>query len=112
MNTTFHTPSGASTQSARPGQHSANTLLARGALAGPLRLATVAAPSVVRDGFNPTRHTFSLLANGHAGWIQRAIFAVAGVLLVLGAVGPLKRTRASAGFGRPRRVPASSIAHR
>src|SRR5262249_21288806 len=53
---------------------------------------------VVRPGFDITRHSLSLLANGDLGWIQIANFVVTGALLLAGAVG-VKRTLV-AGPGR------------
>ena len=69
------------------------SLLGYGVLAGPLYLAVGLAQALTRDGFDPTRHAWSLLANGEHGWIQVANFLVAGVMTVAGAVG-LRRAMA------------------
>ena len=63
------------------------TLLTLGALAGPLYVVVGLAQALTRDGFDPTKHAWSLLSNGDLGWIQITNFVVAGVLTVLGAIG-------------------------
>ncbi|MGW4461922.1 DUF998 domain-containing protein [Micromonospora sp. NPDC004704] len=66
-------------------------LLAAGVVAGPLYVLVSVAQMLVRDGFDPTRHAWSLLANGTAGWVQSTNLIVTGLLVVAGAVG-LRRT--------------------
>ncbi len=63
------------------------TLLAAGAVAGPLFLATAAAQMLLRDGFDITHQPISLLSLGDAGWIQITNFVVAGVLVIALALG-------------------------
>lgn len=63
------------------------TLLACGALSGPLYFLTTFSQAAVRDGFDITKHPASLLSNGDAGWIQVTNFLVAGVLTIAGAIG-------------------------
>lgn len=70
------------------------TMLAAGAVAGPLFLATVAAQMLLRDGFDITHHPISLLSLGDAGWVQIANFVVAGVL-VIALAGGLRRVLTS-----------------
>ena len=41
----------------------------------------------IRDGFDPTRHAASQLANGDLGWIQVATFLVTGAMTIAAAVG-------------------------
>lgn len=77
-------------------------LLTAGVVAGPLYVATVVAQYFFRDGYDPTRHAASVLANGDFGWVQIANFVVAGALTVLAAAG-LRRTGA-AGTWAPRLV--------
>jgi hypothetical protein len=62
-------------------------LLACGVLAGPLYIAVTAIQASTRDGFDPTEHRYNLLTTGDLGWIHRANYIVAGVLMVLFAVG-------------------------
>jgi hypothetical protein len=42
---------------------------------------------MVRDGFDITRHSLSLLANGGGGWLHSAMMVTTGLLTVLGAAG-------------------------
>ncbi|MEV4628106.1 DUF998 domain-containing protein [Micromonospora sp. NPDC049523] len=62
-------------------------LLAAGVVAGPLYVLVSVAQMVARDGFDPTRHAWSLLANGTAGWIQVTNLIVTGLLVIAAAVG-------------------------
>jgi hypothetical protein len=73
----------------RPGRLAgqARRLLRCGMWAGPVFAATFLAEGAVRDGYRPLRHPVSSLALGPGGWVQRANFAVTGVLCLAGAVG-------------------------
>lgn len=62
-------------------------LLLAGSLAGPVYVLVGAAEALVRDGFDITQHSLSLLANGEGGWIHAVMMVTTGVLCVLGAVG-------------------------
>ncbi|MEV0283441.1 DUF998 domain-containing protein [Kribbella sp. NPDC050820] len=70
---------------------STRALLTGGIVAGPLYVAVWLGQAFTREGFDPTRHPASLLANGGPGWIQTANFVVCG-LLSLGAAIGLRRT--------------------
>ncbi|AGB26176.1 hypothetical protein Mycsm_06012 [Mycobacterium sp. JS623] len=63
------------------------SLLGYGVIAGPIYVLAVAGQMAVRDGFEPTRHAASQLANGDLGWIQIATFLVTGAMTVAAAVG-------------------------
>lgn len=63
------------------------TLLATGAIAGPLYVIVSAIEAFTRKGFNPTRHDLSFLSNGDLGWIHIGLFIVCGLLTILGALG-------------------------
>lgn len=63
------------------------TLLAAGAVAGPLFLGVVLAQMALRPGFDLARHPISLLGVGDLGWVQVANFVVAGALAFAFAVG-------------------------
>ncbi|WP_329108792.1 DUF998 domain-containing protein [Micromonospora sp. NBC_01699] len=76
---------------AAAGRGPTGTLLAAGVAAGPVYVLVSVAQMLTRDGFDPTRHAWSLLANGGAGWIQATNLIVTGLLVVAGAVG-LRRT--------------------
>jgi len=66
-------------------------LLTFGIVAGPLYILLGLLQMAIRPGFDITRHSLSLLANGDLGWIQTLNFLITGILLLAGAVG-LKRT--------------------
>jgi Protein of unknown function (DUF998) len=64
------------------------TLLACGALAGPLFTLTWVVESVTRAGYDPLRHPVSSLELGSGlGWVQQVNFVVAGLLSLAFAVG-------------------------
>lgn len=65
----------------------AGPLLAAGTLAGPLYVGIGTLEAVLRDGFDITRHSLSLLANGDAGWVHSTMMALTGLLTVVGVVG-------------------------
>jgi len=62
-------------------------LLACGIIAGPLYVIVGLIQMAIRPGFDITRHSLSLLANGDLGWIQILNFLVTGIFLIAGAVG-------------------------
>jgi Protein of unknown function (DUF998) len=51
----------------------------------------------IRPGFDITRHSLSLLANGDLGWIQILNFLVTGMLLIAGAVGVKRALKSGSG---------------
>lgn len=63
------------------------SLLGYGVIAGPLYVLSVGIQAAAREGFDPTRHAASQLANGDLGWIQIATFLVTGAMTVAAAVG-------------------------
>ena len=63
------------------------SLLGYGVIAGPIYVLAVAGQMATRDGFDPTRHAASQLANGDLGWIQIATFLVTGAMTFAAAVG-------------------------
>ena len=72
------------------------SLLGYGVIAGPIYEVAVAAQAATRNGFDPTRHAASQLANGDLGWIQIATFLITGAMTVAAAVG----IRRALGAGR------------
>ena len=72
------------------------SLLGYGVIAGPIYVVAVAAQAATRDGFDPTRHAASQLANGELGWIQVATFLITGAMTIAAAVG----IRRALGAGR------------
>lgn len=63
------------------------SLLGYGVIAGPFYLVLVAAQAFTRDGFDPTRHAASQLANGDFGWVQVLNFVLTGAMVIAAAVG-------------------------
>ena len=70
-----------------PATRVTKSLLGYGALAGPFYITVGLAQALTRPGFDLTRHSWSLLANGSLGWIQVANFVLTGLMVVAGAVG-------------------------
>jgi hypothetical membrane protein len=71
------------------------SLLGYGVIAGPIYVAASLLQALTRQGFDLTRHAWSLLSDGALGWIQITNFVLAGLMTVAAAVG-LRR----AGVGR------------
>lgn len=63
------------------------SLLGYGIIAGPIYLTAVAVQEFTRDGFDPIRLPASMLALGPHGWVQTALFAVTGLMVLLAAAG-------------------------
>jgi uncharacterized membrane protein YhaH (DUF805 family) len=74
----------------------ARSLLACGAVAGPLFVTVSLAQVPFREGFDLTRHAFSFLLNGPGGWVQTLNFVATGVLFgaAAGGLGPALGGRA------------------
>jgi hypothetical membrane protein len=70
-----------------PAIRTTRSLLGYGIIAGPIYVAVALAQALTRPGFDLSRHAWSLLANGHLGWIQVANFVVTGLMTVLAALG-------------------------
>src|SRR4051794_38165526 len=75
------------------------SLLGYGVIAGPFYIGVSLAQALVRDGFDLSRHEWSLLANGPGGWVQVVNLVLTGVMVVAAAVG----FRRSLGEGRTAR---------
>jgi Protein of unknown function (DUF998) len=63
------------------------SLLGYGVIAGPIYVIVAAAQMFTREGYDPTRHAVSQLANGDLGWIQVANFLVTGAMTIAAATG-------------------------
>jgi hypothetical membrane protein len=63
------------------------SLLGYGIIAGPLYVLVSLGQAVTREGFDVTRHAWSLLANGSLGWLQIINFVLAGAMTIAFAVG-------------------------
>ena len=79
------------------------TLLACGALAGPLFVAVGFIQIPFRSGFDWMRHPLSMLSLGDLGWIQIANFVVTGTFVLAAAVGMSRALRGRSSWG-PRLV--------
>ena len=73
------------------------SLLAYGVIAGPFFVVTALAQALTREGFDPARHEWSLLANGSLGWIQIANFILSGAMTIAFAVGLRRALRPGRG---------------
>lgn len=80
-------PAGTVGATCAPAARTTKTLLAYGAIAGPVYLVGSLAQALTRDGFDLTRHAWSLLANGDLGWIQITNLVVSGLMMVAMAAG-------------------------
>ncbi len=63
------------------------SLLGYGVLAGPFYVAVSLGQVLSRDGFDLSRHGWSLLANGPGGWIQILNLVLTGLMVVAAAAG-------------------------
>ena len=73
------------------------SLLGYGIVAGPFYVLVSLAQAVLRDGFDLTRHDWSLLANGRGGWIQSVNLVLTGLMVIAAAVGCSRSLRAGPG---------------
>lgn len=73
------------------------SLLGYGVLAGPFYVLVSLTQALVRDGFDVTRHDWSLLANGTGGWVQVANLVLTGLMVVAAAVGYRRALRGGVG---------------
>lgn len=69
------------------GTISTRALLACGVAAGPLYVTATLIQALTRDGFDLTRHRFTLLTAGELGWIHQLNMVLVGALTVLFALG-------------------------
>jgi hypothetical protein len=73
------------------------SLLGFGVVAGPCYVLVSLAQALVRDGFDLTRHDWSLLANGAGGWVQIANLVITGLMVVAAAAGYHRALRGGPG---------------
>jgi len=100
MTTTACTPATATTRS----------LLGYGVVAGVAYVGISLAQAFTREGFDITRHAWSLLANGPHGWIQVANLALTGAMVIAFAVGLRRALEPGRGSGRNARWTSCLIA--
>ena len=79
-------PSRATRDHRRP-RCTTRSLLRWGVVAGPFYVAVSVTLGVTRDGFDFTRHYWSLLTNGDLGWVQMVNYVLTGLMLVTFSVG-------------------------
>ena len=82
----MHTPT-ADTDAASNAHPATGSLLIAGILAGPLYVGVGLFEAFTRPGYDLTRHSLSLLANGELGWVHVLMMVTAGLLVIGGAVG-------------------------
>lgn len=70
-----------------PATRVTRTLLGYGMLAGPVYVVVSLAQALTRQGFDLTRHSWSLLSNGALSWIQITNFVVTGLFVVAAGYG-------------------------
>ena len=80
-----------------PAARVTRSLLGYGVIAGPIYVAVSLAQALTREGFDPSRHAWSLLENGDLGWLQVANFVLAGLMTVACAVGLRRALRPGRG---------------
>ncbi|TLP71238.1 DUF998 domain-containing protein [Nesterenkonia sphaerica] len=69
------------------------SLLGYGVLAGVFYVTLGLGQAFMRDGFDLSRHSLSLLANGPWGWVQTLNFAVTGLMVLAASVGIARALR-------------------
>jgi hypothetical protein len=72
-------------------------LVGCGVIAGPTYVVVSLAQALTRDGFDLTRHPWSVLENGHLGWIQSLNLVLTGLLSVGFAIGVRRALRSGRG---------------
>ncbi|MEU4834280.1 DUF998 domain-containing protein [Streptosporangium sp. NPDC023615] len=73
------------------------SLLSLGVIAGPVYVVVSVVQALTREGFDLTRHAWSMLANGDLGWIQVTNLVVAGLATVACAAGLRRALTGGAG---------------
>ncbi|HZC27709.1 MAG TPA: DUF998 domain-containing protein, partial [Actinopolymorphaceae bacterium] len=74
-------------RSCDPAARVTKSLLGYGVIAGPFYVVVSLVQALTRDGFDISRHSWSLLSNGSHGWIQVTNFIVTGLMTLAAAVG-------------------------
>ena len=74
-------------QNCTPAARVTRSLMGYGIIAGPCYIAVSLTQALTRDGFDPTTHAWSLLANGTHGWIQVANLILTGLMTIAAAIG-------------------------
>src|SRR4051812_20518624 len=80
-----------------PTARATRSLLGWGIVAGPFYVIVALAQALTREGFDLTKHSWSLLANGDLGWIQITNFIATGAMVIAAAVGLRRALRPQRG---------------
>ncbi|GAA0372740.1 hypothetical protein GCM10009530_23710 [Microbispora corallina] len=80
-----------------PATATTRSLLGYGVLAGPFYVVVSLTEALTRDGFDPSRHSWSLLSNGDLGWIHVATFVLTGLMTIAFAAGLRRALRPGRG---------------
>lgn len=72
-------------------------LLWCGVLAGPIYILESVFQILTRDGFDVTKHSWSVLSNGDMGWLHILNFLITGTFTILGAIGIGRLLKGSTG---------------
>lgn len=88
---------GSSPAGCTPARRVTRSLLGYGIVAGPFYVLVSLAQAMLREGFDLTRHDWSLLANGRGGWIQSANLVLTGLMVTAAAVGCARSLRSGPG---------------
>jgi hypothetical protein len=75
------------------------SLLGYGVIAGPIYVLVGLVQALVRDGFDLSKHSLSLLANGSGGWVHILNLILAGLFVLAAAVGFVRAMRPARGPG-------------
>ena len=94
---TIGTSSAGTSPECTPADRVTKSLLGYGVIAGPFYLAVALTQALTREGFDLSRHQWSLLSNGGPGWIQIANFVVTGLMVIAFAVGLSRALRPGIG---------------
>jgi hypothetical protein len=80
-------PAATAHQGCSPAGRITRSLLGYGVLAGPFYICVSLAQALTREGFDLSRHEWSLLANGPGGWVQVLNLVLTGLMVVAAATG-------------------------
>jgi hypothetical membrane protein len=70
-----------------PATRVTKTLLAYGVIAGPIYVGVSLTEALTREGFDLTRHAWSLLSNGDFGWVHITNLVLSGLMTIALAAG-------------------------
>ncbi|MEW9528301.1 DUF998 domain-containing protein [Microbispora sp. NPDC049125] len=93
-----------------PATRVTKSLLGYGVIAGPAYVLVSLTEAMTRDGFDLTRHAWSMLSNGDLGWIHITTLVVTGLMIIAFAAGLRRSLRPGrGGTWAPRLVAAYGV---